>query len=218
MGAGGRRGRGRRAAAWFALTVAPILLVGAAPAPPPPTPLAAMTRVDAAKALAARSALDAVATPGGAANASDAALVATARRIGLDGGDGFDRVQCGGSQASATLNGTAFGVTLPSAFGAGGGTGVGPWPDRTCPAAAPTCGQAPVPANWPPAKKATDCWLCGGGDVADVYKQEGDATLDVPTRCLTTARARAAGGWPRAVSTVDANGTPHVDGLGDERQ
>ena len=216
MGLGRGRSRGARfcTLVWSCNALSAAVAQHAAPLP---APLSSTQRSDVMSAMFARRELDPIQAP--TANATDAALAAAVGTAALSGVPGFERVQCGGSQSSSTLNGTAFGVVnLTTGFGAAGGSSVGPWPtDRQCPASAPTCGQAPVPPNWPPATKSTDCWLCGGGDVAAVYRQQGDATLQPGTRCLTTSRARAAGGWVRSVDAVDTGGTPPFDGLSDER-
>ena len=215
MGVGRRRSSVRARLGALACCIALALAQKTPPPPAPPPPATAKAGADALSTQA-RQATDPIWSP--TVNATDKALAEAAQRVGLDGVPGFERVQCGGSQSSSTLNGTAFGVVnLASVFGAANGSGVGIWPDRQCPSAAPTCGQAPVPPSWPPTLKSTDCWLCGGGDVEPIYRQEGDATLQPGTRCLTTARARAAGGWSRTVSVVDAGGRPQVDGLDDER-
>ena len=216
MGVGSGRSRAGRLVCALAFIVA-VAFAQKPPQPPPPTPRPAL-RAPGGDVLSTQAlqAGDPIWSP--TANETDALFAEAARRAGLDGIPGFERVQCGGSQSSATLNGTAFGaVNLKSSFGAAGGSSVGKWPERTCPSSQPTCGQAPVPPSWPPSIKSTDCWLCGTGDVEPIYRQEGDATLQPGTRCLTTARARTAGGWSRSVNEMDAGGRPQVDGLGDER-
>ena len=216
MGLGRGRSRGARlcALAWSCIALSAAV---AQPATPPPAPLAPTQRSEVMSSMFVRRELDPIAAP--TDNATDAALAAAVGTASLGGIPGFLQVQCGGAQSSATLNGSAFGVAnLTAVFGAAGGSSVGPWPtDRQCPASAPACGQAPVPPNWPPTIKSTDCWLCGGGDVAAAYRQQGDITLQRGTRCLTTSRARAATGWARSVDGVDTGGPPPFDGLLDER-
>ena len=208
----GHLGRAHRrpAGTWVAVGFAWLLAAAAAQPAAPPSPASAMAE------------LDTIAAAGGRPNATDAALAAAATAAGVDGVPGYVNVQCGGSFASATLNGTNFGAPpVRYGFGAGGGPStVGVWPDRTCPADATTCGQVPVPPNWPPTLKETGCFLCGDGALPPALLDDGAAAARAPSRCLTTARAQAAGGWPRVGVNLDgvARGTGDGDGLGDERR